>query len=279
MHPYHACKNCGHAFEGKFCNACGEKLYTDKDKSVKHLLEEAFHFLTHFDSKFFTTMKLVLFKTGHYSREYCEGRRKKYFKPVSLFLIVVILYFLFPRFKGLNMTFGTYMAPEYGYRHMLLPAVKWKLAHGMQLKEMQVQYDNASPKLAKFLLLLLLPLTAFVFQLLFYKRRRYFFDHFILSTEIITFFITVIFLVTPLLMVMTVNVLPGAAPYFTDGGPVFMLASLVLFLATFLGFRRFYHEHWAWTLLKTIIFLFAFNYVIKFIYNIVLFLLVMLFVH
>jgi hypothetical protein len=44
MHPYHACKNCGHAFEGKFCNACGEKFYTDKDKSVKHLLEEAFHF-------------------------------------------------------------------------------------------------------------------------------------------------------------------------------------------------------------------------------------------
>src|SRR5690348_17578368 len=26
----HTCKNCGNRFSGKFCNQCGEKVYTDR---------------------------------------------------------------------------------------------------------------------------------------------------------------------------------------------------------------------------------------------------------
>jgi hypothetical protein len=45
------CKNCGNQFLGKYCNECGEKVYTEHDKTFSHFLGETFHFITHWDSK------------------------------------------------------------------------------------------------------------------------------------------------------------------------------------------------------------------------------------
>src|SRR6476620_2272424 len=100
------CPSCGNNFTGNYCNHCGEKLITEHDKKLSHVFEEALHFITHFDSKFLTTVKLVLTRTGFVSKEYCAGRRKKYFKPISLFLISVVVYLLVPALPaGMNIRF------------------------------------------------------------------------------------------------------------------------------------------------------------------------------
>src|SRR5687768_6645997 len=104
-----SCKNCGNHFSGKFCNNCGEKVITGHDKSVLHLVDEGFHFLTHFEGKFFTTLRTMFSKPGLLSLDYCNGIRKRYYKPVSFFLLLVILYLLFPMFQGLNMTLSSHM--------------------------------------------------------------------------------------------------------------------------------------------------------------------------
>jgi hypothetical protein len=279
MHLDHTCKNCGNSFKGNFCNTCGEKFYTDNDKSVKHLAEEALHFITHFDTKFFTTIRSVLFKTGIYSLDYAEGKRKKYFKPVSLFLIIVILYLIFPKFKGLNMNFDTYSVPQYGYAFLAKPVVQAKLAAGLSIDAIRAHYNETSPKFAKFLLLLFLPLTAVTFKALFFRRRKYFFDHFILAAELNTFFIALVFLLLPLLMTIIATISKESVLLFADGGIILSAAGVVLLLVTIIAFRRFYGEKWGWCTIKAIIFFLVFNYVIKFIYNSILFLLVMLFVH
>ena len=99
----HICKNCNHSFSGKYCNQCGEKVYHEKDKSVLHLFEEGLHFITHFEGTFFNTLKKIFAKPGQLSVDYCKGKRKTYFKPLSLFLLLVVVYLLFPVFEGLNM--------------------------------------------------------------------------------------------------------------------------------------------------------------------------------
>lgn len=76
------CKSCGHDFEGHYCNRCGEKLFHEKDKHIGHLFEEQFHFITHFEGSFFNTIKTVLARPGQLTLDYCNGIRKKYFKPV-----------------------------------------------------------------------------------------------------------------------------------------------------------------------------------------------------
>src|SRR5918993_3822483 len=104
-----SCKHCGNYFNGKYCNKCGEKVYTDHDKSIPHFFEEAFHFLTHFEGTFFTTIKTIFSRPGKLSSDYCNGIRKKYFKPLPLFMLLVVLYLVFPIFSGLNTPFQFYL--------------------------------------------------------------------------------------------------------------------------------------------------------------------------
>lgn len=72
----HTCLNCGHLFTGNYCNHCGEKLYSEHDKKVSHLFHEAFHFLTHFDNKFFRALRMIFASPGRLSAEFTAGRRK-----------------------------------------------------------------------------------------------------------------------------------------------------------------------------------------------------------
>ena len=101
-------KNCKQ-FAGRFCNQCGEKVYTDPDKSLEHFFEDVFHFITHFSSKFLNSFWLVISRPGLMSYKYCRGIWKKYFKPLSLFLIGVILYLLFPMIQGMNIAFDIHL--------------------------------------------------------------------------------------------------------------------------------------------------------------------------
>ena len=73
-----------------------------------HLVEEGFHFVTHVEVSYFMTLKIIYRYPGKFSLNYYDGTRKKYFKPVSLFMLLVVLYVLFPKFSGLNMKLGSY---------------------------------------------------------------------------------------------------------------------------------------------------------------------------
>ncbi len=96
------CKNCGQQFQGNYCNYCGEKVYHAHDKKFSHFAEEIFHFITHFDNKFFRSFWLMFTNPGFLAREFSEGKRKYYFSPVSLFMIGVVIYLLFPLLQGMN---------------------------------------------------------------------------------------------------------------------------------------------------------------------------------
>jgi Protein of unknown function (DUF3667) len=162
------CKNCGNHFKGKFCSNCGEKVYTSHDKSLAHIFEEAFHFLTHFEGSFLTTLKTVFTRPGKFSLDYCNGIRKKYFKPVSLFMLLVVLYLVFPFFKGLNMKLNSITDNRYGYTWATAPLVQSKMkAVGINYEELCKRYDNKSPAVSKLCLFILLPLAALLLWLIF----------------------------------------------------------------------------------------------------------------
>jgi tryptophan-rich sensory protein len=274
-----SCRACGNRFNGKYCNACGEKVYNTHDKSLKHLAEEIFHFFTHFEGKFFRTLKLILSKPGSLSRQYCDGVRKPFYKPISFFFLCVIIYLLFPLFGGLNMKFNTYTTSKYGYTFIVNPIIEKKLENKhIKLDELKTYYDSASPKFAKVLILLFLPLSALVLYALFAKRKVYFFDHFILATELNSFYVFVGYIAIPALMYLLALIDRRVLSYFHDGGMLFKIVWLLYLLVTISALRRFYNEKWGWTILKGILFFLAFSFVIKFIYNIIIFFLVTLFI-
>jgi Protein of unknown function (DUF3667) len=273
------CKNCNNHFAGKFCNTCGEKVYNENDKTIKSLLKEALHFLTHFEGSLFVTIKTLLLKQGKLSLDYCNGIRKKYFKPVSFFLVCIILYLLFPKFTGLNMKFAAYVNEGYNYSWYSLPVAKEKIKHlnitGNQLAE---KYDAKSSKFAKPFLLILLPLSSILMWCLYFKRRRFFFDHFIIATEVTTFIFAFSFLIMPVIMILITAAFPSSGYLFKDDGLLLIISLAILICATFAALKRFYQEKWWVTLIKSCLFVFIYNFIIQGIYKMILYFVIMFFI-
>ena len=87
------CLNCGTFISENFCPNCGQKK--DVEKLTWHsLIEEIFHFFSHIEKGFLNTSFKLLIRPDIVIGEYLEGKRKKYFKPLSLFLIWVTIHFL-----------------------------------------------------------------------------------------------------------------------------------------------------------------------------------------
>ena len=274
------CKHCGNQFSGNYCNACGEKVHAEHHKRLSHVVEEAFHFITHLDGTLFTTIRTVFSRPGKLSLDYCSGIRKKYFKPIPFFLLCVVLYLLFPKFHGLNMKMNTFFRPNQPYAWLGRPVVHEKMkTNAITYELVQHKYDTMSPKVSKVFLLILLPLIALLLYALFFNQRRYYFDHFIYATEFGALWIIIQFLLMPLFVSAITFAFPHTWPFFNDDNPWLWLIIGVLFLTiTTIAFRRFYGQTWMWSLLKATIFLLFFQFLVLYIYHSLLFLTVMLFV-
>ena len=273
------CKNCGREFSGNFCNHCGEKVYRDHDKKLSHVFEEAFHFITHLDGKFLKTFKLIFFRPGLVSKEYCGGKRKKYFKPVSLYLIGVVIYLLFPVLQGLNISFSNHLSNNgfMGIRYTKQLAAQKMKSRNITETELRNTFDHTSPKVAKILMLALLPLAAAVLALIFLGRRRYFFDHFILATELNTIFLFLFFLILPVLFI-SIGALFRVSVDYGDGSLVFNILQGALFMAIiFTALRRFYGISRMRALTGMLLFVLGYILVLV-IYRQLVFLVVMLFI-
>jgi hypothetical protein len=258
---------------------CGEKVYGEQDKKISHIFEEVFHFITHFEGSFLRTLKLVITRPGKLSADYCNGIRKKYFKPVSLFLVLVVIYLLFPFFRGLNMNFYGYISSNSRYAVIARPiAEKKQKSHHITQEVLAATYNKKSPVFAKFFLLILIPLSSFLLAIIFYTSRRYLFDHFILATEIISFYILTNWLLFPLLIFLISQIYPHVENFFNSEGILTYI--IVALMATYISvaFRNFYRQKKWISAVKGIFFWLFYVVSIQFVYTILLYLLVMLFI-
>jgi hypothetical protein len=273
------CKNCGNHVSGAYCNRCGEKVYTEHDKKLSHVIEEAFHFITHLDSKFLKTLKYIFTRPGLVSKEYCEGKRKKYYKPVSLFLIGVVIYLLFPLLQGLNISFSSHISNNktmhiYYTRDLALHKMQ---THHLTEYQLAEKFDHLSPKFAKILLFIMLPLTAFALSLIFFRKGRYFFDHFILATEINTAFLFLFFILVPLIFTI-VNAIFHTGLDYGDSSLLFSaLQILLVFFVLIVSLKRFYSVSFVQASLASLLFVVGYLMTV-FIYRQLVFVLVMLFI-
>jgi hypothetical protein len=268
------CKNCGNHFTGKYCNACGEKIYTDHDRTVKHFFEEGIHFFTHFEGTFFTTLKYIFTRPGKLSEEYCRGIRKSLFKPMSLFFLLVLIYLLFPLFEGLNMrlfyhlessTYGEYATAK---AQAVMQSRNWTEA---QLAE---AFQKKSDKASKFLLILLLPLTALFFWSLTFRKRKYFFDQMVFATEINCVYLIWGFIILPLLLtlyILAFRAITHSKPtWITDGNLGYIMYGVLLIYLT-LAARRFYKVRWVKAVVISLLFYYAHWIIVQEIYKFFLF--------
>lgn len=87
------CLNCGAALEGRFCHICGQENIEPKE-SFWHLVTHFVYDITHFDGKFFSTLKYLLFRPGFLSHEYLRGKRASYLHPIRMYVFTSAFFFL-----------------------------------------------------------------------------------------------------------------------------------------------------------------------------------------
>jgi Protein of unknown function (DUF3667) len=87
------CLNCGALIYGKYCHSCGQENIEPKE-SVWHLISHFFQDITHFDGKFFTSLKYLIFKPGFLSKEYLIGRRARHLNPIRMYVFTSAFFFL-----------------------------------------------------------------------------------------------------------------------------------------------------------------------------------------
>lgn len=81
------CLNCGTALIGPYCHTCSQANVEPKE-SVWHLIGHFIEDLTHFDGKFFSSLKYLIIKPGYLSEQYVRGKRVSYLNPIRMYLFI-----------------------------------------------------------------------------------------------------------------------------------------------------------------------------------------------
>jgi len=87
------CLNCQTVLIDRYCHVCGQENLEPKE-TVWHLVQHFFNDITHFDGKFFSTVKYLLRKPGYLSKEYMIGRRASYLNPIRMYVFSSAIFFL-----------------------------------------------------------------------------------------------------------------------------------------------------------------------------------------
>ena len=87
------CLNCGSLLTGIYCSQCGQKNIP-KRQTLGELFENFLGSFFSYESKFFRTIKYLLFRPGFLAREYNEGKRERYYHPARMYVFISFVYFL-----------------------------------------------------------------------------------------------------------------------------------------------------------------------------------------
>jgi ribosomal protein L32 len=97
------CENCGGQLQGHYCGKCGQAA-VDYRRSFRHVIADVLESFLNWDSKFFTTIALLILKPWRLTIEFLAGKRVRYVNPLRLYLLASILFFFAANYgaKGLR---------------------------------------------------------------------------------------------------------------------------------------------------------------------------------
>jgi Protein of unknown function (DUF3667) len=90
--PPTRCENCGAELQGHWCAQCGQPAI-DYRRSFRHVIADLLDEFLNWDSKFFATIALLIFKPWRLTNEFLAGKRVRHANPLRLYLLASILFF------------------------------------------------------------------------------------------------------------------------------------------------------------------------------------------
>ena len=182
------CASCGAPLTGRYCAACGERPVLPGEQSLRHLLVDNLREVLNLDARLYRTLAALLFEPGRLTREYMAGRRVRLLRPLQIFLIGNLVYFVvqpFTTYTGYNTPLDSQMHGQfYSEAAGTAGIVEERMQEmGIGLESYALLFDAKSEIYAKTLVLLMVPLFALVVALLQARRRRPFIEHVVFATH------------------------------------------------------------------------------------------------
>lgn len=248
------CPSCGTAFKGKHCYACGEKRVSIKDYSLKKYAEQAIDIFTHFDGKFFVSIKYLLFKPGKLTDEYLAGRRVKYMKPLQLYIIVNLLYFFFLKsfdifYSGLGYVFT--QKDFFALKAKEIAERKAAATH-IGIADFIDHFNHDAQSNAKLFVFVFIPLIALSLLILYFKRYRQYVPHLVFATHFFSFYLFAFGLYS---MLVVMPLIKYDFDFFKANRPiVWNIISIVVLVYFMVACKRVFKPKWIWLVIATIAF-------------------------
>jgi len=268
-----SCLNCGANVPSKFCPECGQENLEVRENFfhlVGHFISDYFHF----DSKFFRSVVPLFTKPEFLTKEYCDGRRTNYIHPLRLFFFITIIFviassyfyshyeklikssaFRFSADSALLKFDDAYLAKlndtvkvfvGKGHDSVRVKKIREEKADAKSIPEKLWEGTDHVIKNLKYVTFFLLPVYAFLFKLLYIRKKSFYVDHLVYTMHVQSFtymVLSVIFLLT-LFFPIPLDV-------------VRRISMLILFVYLLISLRYLYQQAWWKTVLKSLIATFA----------------------
>jgi uncharacterized protein DUF3667 len=249
------CKSCSTKVSSYYCSNCGEKVIDSSDRTIKYFLSDFVSLLTFADSKILRTLKLLIFNPGQLSSNYVDGVRVKYMRPLQIFFLANLICFLFPVILAFNSSLHVQMNLT-AYSKMATKLVEKKIIkEQISLEEYRSKYNSQSAKVAKLLIIFLAVIYAFPLWLLYFKKKKFFTDHFLFGLEFLTYNLVVNTLLLTIVFLTTIRVFDMFGINHSLGDleiSITMAISMLYFVVR--GFMNYYQNSFWMALGKALIF-------------------------
>ncbi len=246
------CENCGAQLTGNYCAQCGQAA-VDYRRSFRHVVADVLESFLNWDSKFFTTIALLILKPWRLTNEFLAGKRVRYVNPLRLYLLASILFFFAVNYgaKDLRLQPGKLSPKDRAELEADLKKGDLPPAAREQLEALLLESPSPSEHGTKmglfiatlfsnlpYMMLCCIPLFAFVLKILYIRRHIFYIDHLIYALHIHTFAYVGIMLI----------VLATIGLNRTAQGPIAGWIIALLWIAfvvqIFLSIRRVYRQGW-----------------------------------
>jgi hypothetical protein len=204
------CVTCGATLRGEYCHACGEKRRSEQDLTLAAFGRYAVEAATNADAKLYVTVRALVSRPGLLTREFVAGRRRPWIGPLQLFLAANLLFFLLLQLGWGTNAFTTDLVhhagqPIYGEiarewieervgplperpAGMTFPG--WLGQMSEEQRQLRERFNEAAPRYANSLVVIMVPLLAIGFRLL--RVRAVFVRELVFSLHFFSFLLLVL---------------------------------------------------------------------------------------
>src|ERR1041385_2535146 len=102
--PLTHCENCSAELQGHWCAQCGQPAIEYR-RSFRYVVADLLNEFLNWDSKFFTTIALLILKPWRLTNEFLAGKRVRYVNPLRLYLLASILFFFAVNYGARDLRF------------------------------------------------------------------------------------------------------------------------------------------------------------------------------